>query len=258
MREVNVHDFSNTITSTFQRYLFTRNLVADNEPELRQAFWNQLQALECFSRPPLLSTIPSYSTSLSIDNLIGNINPPQLHQALRKVDNAELDTRRPLYEHQIKSIELAQGHRNFVVATGTGSGKTECFLLPILDDTLRNPGPGVRAILIYPMNALANDQLDRLRNLLQQIPEVTFGRYTGDTPWDLSGVSEEERSEIRRPNERYTREEIRSSPPNIRSYQLRHDGVPAPAAWGQPDFSARRAPIHRIGRSAYVQWGTRD
>jgi superfamily II DNA/RNA helicase len=215
MREVNVHDFSNTVTSTFQRYLFTRNLVADNEPELRQAFWNQLQALECFSRPPLLSTIPSYATSLSIDNLIGNVSPPQLHQALRKVDNAELDTRRPLYEHQVKSIELAQGHRNFVVATGTGSGKTECFLLPILDDALRNPGPGVRAILIYPMNALANDQLDRLRNLLQQIPEVTFGRYTGDTPWDLSGVSEEERSEIRRPNERYTREEIRSSPPNI-------------------------------------------
>jgi ATP-dependent helicase YprA (DUF1998 family) len=215
MREVNVHDFSNTVTSTFQRYLFTRNLISDNEPDLRQAFWNQLQLRECFARPPLLSTIPSYRTSLSIEELIARQGPPHLHDGLRKLDTTELDTRRPLYEHQVKSIELAQRLRSFVVATGTGSGKTECFLLPILDDALRNPGPGVRAILIYPMNALANDQLDRLRNLLRVIPHVTFGRYTGDTPWDLSEVSEEERSEIRKPNERFTREEIRNSPPHI-------------------------------------------
>ena len=74
-----------------------------------------------------------------------------------------------------------------VVATGTGSGKTESFLLPILnalsaeharDGTL---GPGVRALLLYPMNALANDQMKRLRQILAGAPHITFGRYVGDT-----------------------------------------------------------------------------
>ena len=73
------------------------------------------------------------------------------------------------------------------MATGTGSGKTECFLLPVIDalllegqaGTLRRPG--VRALLLYPMNALANDQLKRLRVLLRDLPGITFGRYVGET-----------------------------------------------------------------------------
>ena len=73
-----------------------------------------------------------------------------------------------------------------VVATGTGSGKTESFLLPILghltdERDAGTLGPGVRALLLYPMNALANDQVKRLRRLLATTPDVTFGRYTGDT-----------------------------------------------------------------------------
>ena len=89
-----------------------------------------------------------------------------------------------MYRHQLASLERAQNGHNLIVATGTGSGKTECFMLPVLDDILTNPGNGVRAIVIYPLNALANDQLGRLRDLLASLPEITFGRYTGDTPRD--------------------------------------------------------------------------
>src|SRR5699024_6880273 len=94
---------------------------------------------------------------------------------------------RPLYTHQEEAIRKARQGRNLVVATGTGSGKTESFLLPILnelqDEHERGElGPGVRAILLYPMNALANDQLKRLReDLLATSPHITFGRYTGET-----------------------------------------------------------------------------
>src|SRR5262249_14029225 len=75
---------------------------------------------------------------------------------------------------------------NYLVATGTGSGKTECFLFPIIDRLLRDPNlesPGVRAILIYPLNALANDQLFfRLAPLLLRHlgdPGIRFVRFTG-------------------------------------------------------------------------------
>jgi ATP-dependent helicase YprA (DUF1998 family) len=215
VREVNVHHFENGLTSTFRRYLFTKNLIADNEPDLRKAFWAQLQQKDCFTREPMLSAIPAYETSICIEDLVSNTSVPQLHPRLLDVDAGEIDVTRKLYTHQVMSLTRAQQGRNVIVATGTGSGKTECFLLPILDDILRNPGLGVRAIIVYPLNALANDQLDRLRALLRPLPEVTFGRYTGDTPWDWSNVSDEDRGDVLVPNERFTRQEIRDSPPHI-------------------------------------------
>ncbi len=78
----------------------------------------------------------------------------------------------PPYRHQAQALELAlSGGRSLVVTTGTGSGKTESFLLPILGklavEAKERPTsfavPAVRAILLYPMNALVNDQLGRLR-----------------------------------------------------------------------------------------------
>ena len=69
-----------------------------------------------------------------------------------------------------------------LVATGTGSGKTECFLLPILDHCLRDNRPGVKAILIYPMNALATDQAGRIARLIHNAPAlrgVRAGLYVG-------------------------------------------------------------------------------
>ncbi len=72
-----------------------------------------------------------------------------------------------------------------LVSTGTGSGKTEAFLYPIVDDLLRQRDRGITsgltAILIYPMNALANDQLDRLRDMLGGTG-ITFGQWVGTTP----------------------------------------------------------------------------
>ena len=69
----------------------------------------------------------------------------RLHRAFtphcRRSNSGGFDTSRPLYTHQVASIERLQRGRNLIVASGTGSGKTECFLLPILDDALRKPGP---------------------------------------------------------------------------------------------------------------------
>lgn len=108
----------------------------------------------------------------------------------------------PPYEHQLTAVEALLGGRNIVVFTGTGSGKTECFTIPILLRLLREaistPAsfnvPAVRALLLYPMNALVNDQLGRLRLLLgdDDVARVfkdaaqrpaRFGQYTGRTPF---------------------------------------------------------------------------
>ena len=73
----------------------------------------------------------------------------------------------PPYRHQEQAFERLGGIQphSTIVATGTGSGKTECFLHPILDHCYRHRGePGVKAILIYPMNALASDQAQRQRH----------------------------------------------------------------------------------------------
>ncbi len=126
-----------------------------------------------------------------------------------------------IFAHQAaatRRLGIAVGSsQNTIVATGTGSGKTEAFLLPIVDDCLRHQDErGVRAVLIYPMNALANDQLERLRRLLAGTG-VTFGRYSGDTPFNDQDAIE--RGLPRPPGspaeERYTRQEIWADPPQI-------------------------------------------
>ena len=90
------------------------------------------------------------------------------------------------YVHQQKAFERLTGDdgRSTLVATGTGSGKTECFLYPILEYCYQHRGErGIKALIIYPMNALASDQAKRIAELIHQSPElhgnVTVGMYVG-------------------------------------------------------------------------------
>lgn len=138
-------------------------------------------------------------------------------------ETRNFDPYRPLYVHQVKAIEKSLAGRNYAVVTDTGSGKTECFLLPILNDILAEfeksgRSAGVRAMILYPMNALANDQLKRLRRLLKGT-DITFGRYTGDTEEKESVAlrkwKDENPDQTRLPNEIISREAIRENPPNI-------------------------------------------
>ncbi len=91
------------------------------------------------------------------------------------------------YLHQVAAFHrlCASPPRSTLVATGTGSGKTECFTLPILDHCAAHPGKGIKAIIIYPMNALASDQARRLARDVFGHPDtrgrVRVGLYTGDS-----------------------------------------------------------------------------
>lgn len=89
------------------------------------------------------------------------------------------------YGHQVEAMRAIRQRRTTVISTGTGSGKTEAFLYPIISRCLelrdQNAPAGVVAVLVYPMNALAEDQLERLRGLLAGTG-ISFGMYVGKTP----------------------------------------------------------------------------
>jgi hypothetical protein len=97
---------------------------------------------------------------------------------------------RVLYEHQKESIERYQepgeaGARPAMVVTaGTGAGKTECFLLPLLNDVFRTTptGSGMKCLILYPMNALVNDQVDRLYSWLRGQTKIRLFHFTSETP----------------------------------------------------------------------------
>ncbi|ODR08035.1 DEAD/DEAH box helicase [Mycolicibacillus koreensis] len=85
------------------------------------------------------------------------------------------------HRHQADAFEIANRGESYVLTTGTGSGKSMSYIVPIVDRVLREgSGKGVRAIIVYPMNALANSQLGELEKFLGKTnPKVTFARYTG-------------------------------------------------------------------------------
>ena len=111
------------------------------------------------------------------------------HLDMRKV----IPRQRPLYLHQRDAITQGQATYShdakpaLVVTAGTGAGKTESFFLPILNDLYRHrksEGAGVKCIILYPMNALVNDQVDRLYHWLSGQQHVTLFHFTSETPED--------------------------------------------------------------------------
>jgi len=210
---------STLLSSTYRRYL--RSLLPVRDPTLAAALASSIAASPLLTKGPLLEATPPYQTGASLRDLIceGVLDP-----AFARLGGPALPLDRPLYRHQEQALRKAAAGRNLVVATGTGSGKTESFLLPVLsaltaEHAAGTLGPGVRALLLYPMNALANDQLRRLRQLLADAPQITFGRYTGDTPERAAeGASLFESlnpGEPRLRNELLSRQEMRDDPPHL-------------------------------------------
>ena len=158
------------------------------------------------SQAPYIESTPRYQTSERFAEMQGLPKAAlEIYELLSKPDGKQpallYD---PPYQHQSESIQanLING-KNLLIMTGTGSGKTESFLLPILGKLAReaqaHPAtfrdqPAMRALILYPMNALVNDQLGRLRALFGDERTVKkfkqwggrparFARYTSRTPY---------------------------------------------------------------------------
>ncbi|MHC1770190.1 MAG: DEAD/DEAH box helicase [Flexilinea sp.] len=136
---------------------------------------------------PLIQLNPTFEPGKWIDDLS---NEGVLHKECKRIfrrKQAPDDFGQPLrlHKHQEDAIRTAREGQNYILTTGTGSGKSLAYIIPIVDYVLRNgSGKGVKAIIVYPMNALANSQMGELEKFLKfGYPDgkgpVTFERYTG-------------------------------------------------------------------------------
>lgn len=169
-----------------------------SHPDLNAERAEALRERGIVAQSPFIEATPAFPTDKKLAELERNRSDILPQGLAELVQHGVPVDRFPLYVHQQASLLQAYSDKpNLMVATGTGSGKTECFLLPILSDILREaiswkeptapPQPGrydgernvwlhsrrhesrpaaLRSIVLYPMNALVNDQLSRLRRIL--------------------------------------------------------------------------------------------
>jgi ATP-dependent helicase YprA (DUF1998 family) len=214
---------SREIEERYRRYLKTTFHFRD--PDLRRSFDQALQA-GTLSKGPYLEVTPAYRRGVDPNTLF----PEIVGSAIDPKFLTAIDGDRSLYAHQDEAIRRVAAGRNIVVATGTGSGKTECFLYPILLHLYREhmngtlaTRPGIRALVLYPMNALAYDQRDRLGRLHARLEECgttfrfRFGQYTGATPENRSDSYRHSADVLthRFSGELVLRDEMRATPPEI-------------------------------------------
>ncbi|MBI4607679.1 MAG: DEAD/DEAH box helicase [Candidatus Rokubacteria bacterium] len=151
------------VVEEYKRFLRTSYRFHDEH--LKRQFEEHLQQVDVVVRGPLVTLTRDFRMGQPLRALA---EEGVVHRDLLRAHWPFGEDR--VYAHQERALRIGVAGRSFLVTTGTGSGKTECFLLPILDYCLkarRQERQGVRAILMYPMNALANDQLERLRRLLR-------------------------------------------------------------------------------------------
>jgi ATP-dependent helicase YprA (DUF1998 family) len=184
------------------------------------------------SNGPFVEIKDTFRSGKTIEELIDNGTLSPLFRDLEKDKKypPKLPVTRPLYLHQEKAIEKIVAGKNVVISTGTGSGKTDCFVIPVINELLRESkqeklNDGVRAIFIYPMNALANDQIKGLREILMAYPDIRFGVYNGGTENREADAIElykamyanDKYPELRKrlPNEEVSRDRMKERPPHI-------------------------------------------
>lgn len=216
MKKMNPIERSKYIDERYKEYL--RSSFEFGKMELQQLFIEQLNKEQLFKGPYVDMSFPFQRGN----NLEYLIEQGVVCKSFRKLD--DINFTRPLYSHQEESIKLIKSGRSAIITTGTGSGKTESFLYPILNELLYdvekgNKEVGIRAIFLYPMNALVNDQIDRIRKILKNCPDITFGFFTGETPESASAnyrANLEQENDIVIPdNELVSRKEIRQNPPHL-------------------------------------------
>lgn len=210
MEEIGIRKTHDNLKTKLSDYIKAQ-YFAENDL-LMNASEEILQKQGVIHQEPFIEMSKSYKQSTN------GFNDSALDEKYKNILNEMADNKLGVFNtpfiHQVKAVEHFYNEENILVTTGTGSGKTECFLWPILTNLIFEARynssswekEGIRALVLYPMNALVSDQLGRLRNIIGREDDsyykllsqgenkrrVTFGMYTGRTPY--AGENDEKKN----------------------------------------------------------------
>ena len=199
---MDVFDLRNRLVEDYANY--TRSFITIADPRIKAFVEQQLQQGVLWPEP-LLQLNPTFFPGGTVDDLVadGTLHP-ECARIFRigKTDHDFTGQLLQLHTHQVDAVRQAKQGRSYVLTSGTGSGKSLAYIIPIVDHVLRRgSGQGIQAIVVYPMNALANSQAEELKKFLEkgygegQSP-LRFARFTGQ-------------------DQGAEREDIRKNPPDI-------------------------------------------
>lgn len=204
----------------------TLSMIGVNNQGLREHLSHQMSdelgADGCFLAPPMFEhTFGWQESDTTFEELAGNLLSETLVDTLASAQNYNFPKTAIPYKHQITAWQhlLSEEPKSAIVTTGTGSGKTECFMVPILDDLIRLSKQqngalvGVAALFLYPLNALINSQQERLDAWTKQFDgKLRFCLYNGNTEESESTVRKEQKL---KPNQILSRQLLRKEPAPI-------------------------------------------
>jgi ATP-dependent helicase YprA (DUF1998 family)/very-short-patch-repair endonuclease len=192
---MDIFEFRDRLIAEYQAYI--RSFIQIRDPRIKEYVDQSLDAGILWPEP-LIQLNPSFEPGDWIDDLVKQgILHPECSRVFRVGKSETNNSGKPLrlHRHQSDAIRAAQSGENYVLTTGTGSGKSLAYIVPIVNHVLqRGSRRGIQAIVVYPMNALANSQYGELEKFLKfGYPDgtspVTFAKYTGQE-------SDEQRNQI--------------------------------------------------------------
>ncbi|MDF1688800.1 MAG: DEAD/DEAH box helicase [Cycloclasticus sp.] len=217
---VNNHYYKNIIEQIADRSVeATISILGVTDEGLRlhlaEEFNKQEKGFGLLADPIFESMFPWEKSDKRMKDLSGNLLLPSLIKAMDSASEHKFGKDWFPYKHQLKawSSVLDESNKSMVVTSGTGSGKTECFMVPILNDLAceyektGQPLIGVRALFLYPLNALINSQRERLRAWTDAYDDgLRFCLYNGNTE------ERKHKDQGKYPNEILTRQMMRDAP----------------------------------------------
>ena len=181
---MNVFEFRDRLVADYAAYV--TSFISIRDPRVQTRVEQELAGGLLWPEPSI-GLSPTFATGAWIDELVSQgVLVPESGRIFRiKTSLQDSGAGLRLHRHQLDAIHAARAGHNYVLTTGTGSGKSLAYIVPIVDAILRSERrPGVKGIVVYPMNALANSQEQELRKFLcfgyaDGRGPVTFRRYTG-------------------------------------------------------------------------------
>ena len=183
---MDIFQFRNDLVHDYGSFITSFHNIAD--PRIQERVEKSLTSGMLWPEV-MVQLNPAFKPGRNTDELI---EAGVLHPDVRGAFSLSDGTPWTFHIHQDRAFESVQRGNNLVMTTGTGSGKSLCYIGPVIDEVVRRgSGNGIKALVIYPMNALVNSQKQELEKFLStpNAPKVTFDQYTGQE-------SEERKQEI--------------------------------------------------------------